>query len=365
VILTFLGGLILLITGAELLVRGASRAAAAAGIAPLVIGLTVVSFGTSAPELAVTAAASLRGEAGLALGNVIGSNILNVLLILGASALVAPLLVDRRLIRLEVPFMIAVSAGVAVLALDRTVGPIEGLLLLAGGLVYTGVLLVQARRDGRDNGPGIPGAEREAPPVGPRRPSRARELAIDLGMVLAGLGLLVLGSRWIVEGAVSMAGALGVPDLVIGLTVVSGGTSLPELATSVVAAVRGEREMAVGNIVGSNIFNLLIILGSAAAISGDGLGVPLSALTFDFPVMIVVAMACLPIFFTGHRISRFEGFVFLSFYLVYTVYLVLDAAHHHAVDELAHAVLFFVLPLTVVVLADAVYRELERRGTAG
>jgi cation:H+ antiporter len=328
-VLLFVLGLTLLIGGAELLVRGAARAAAAAGIAPLVVGLTVVAFGTSAPELAVTTAAAIRGDPGLALGNVVGSNVLNVLLILGASAVVAPLRVERRLVRLEVPFMVGVSVLVLVLALNGTIGRWEGVGLLAGGISYTVVLVLRARAAAA----AMP-AEAGAPATHRKGPS----ILGNAAMVLLGLALLVLGSRWLVMGARAIAEAFGVPDLVIGLTIVAAGTSLPELATSVVASVRGHRDIAVGNIIGSNIFNLLIILGAAAGISADGLAVPLSALTFDLPVMLSVAVACLPVFFTGLRIDRAEGLIFLGFYAAYLLYLILDG------------ILFFALPLAVLSL---------------
>ncbi len=352
-IFLFVVGLVLLIGGAEVLVRGATRIATAAGIAPLVIGLTVVAFGTSAPELAVTTAATLRGDDALAIGNVVGSNILNVLLILGLSAAVSPLTVQKRVIRLEVPFMIAVSALVVVLALDRSISRMEGFFLLLGGVTFTVVLVVHARRAG--NGSPAPAAATaaDAGMSGSAVPARSWTplgVAVDVAMIAAGLGLLVVGSRWIVQGAQALAEVLGVPDLVIGLTIVSAGTSLPEFATSVVAAMRGQRDIAVGNIIGSNVFNLLIILGAAAAVVPQGVEVPLSALTFDLPVMLAVAVACFPIFFTGHRIDRLEGLIFLAFYLVYTTYLVLYAAHHHALDEFREAMLFVGIPLTLLVL---------------
>lgn len=332
----FLAGLVLLVGGADLLVRGASRIAAAAGISPLVVGLTVVAFGTSAPELAVTTSASMNGFPDLALGNVVGSNVLNVLLILGVSALVAPLMVQKRVVRLEVPFMIGVTALVVVLSLNGVVSRLEGAFLLAGGVVYATVLVLRARA--------------VAPAIRLDRGEARRSMPANLALVALGLVLLVLGSRWIVDGAEAMAAALGVPELVIGLTVVAAGTSLPELATSVVASIRGERDIAVGNIIGSNIFNLLIVLGTAAVVSPTGVAVPVSALTFDLPVMLAVAVVCLPILITGLKIDRLEGFIFLGFYVVYTSYLVLDASNHQALPALREGILFVALPLTVLTL---------------
>lgn len=342
--LLFILGLVLLIGGAELLVRGASRIATGLGITPLVVGLTVVAFGTSAPELAVTSAAAVQGDPELALGNVVGSNVLNVLLILGASALVVPLLVQKRLVRLEVPFMIGVTAVVVLLSLNGLISRVEGLALLVSGVAYTTVLVLRARAT-----PGLRGA---ASP-----PGSGSSIPRNGALVGAGLVFLVLGSRWIVAGAEAMAAALGIPQLVIGLTVVAAGTSLPELATSVVAAAQGQRDLAVGNIIGSNVFNLLIVLGAAASISPRGIEVPLSALTFDLPVMLAVAIACLPIFITGLKIDRLEGFIFLSFYVIYTSYLVLDAGDHRALDILQDGIFFVALPLTVLTLTVAAIRS--------
>lgn len=309
----FTAGLALLVVGAELLVRGAARLASILGVRPLVIGLTVVAFGTSAPELAVSLEASREGAADIALGNVVGSNIFNVLLILGLAAVVVPLRVSARVVRVDLPIMLAASLLVMALALNGTIGRGEGVLLVAGIVVYT---VLQIRLS--------PGAGASAVEGGADRPSGRWWL--DVAGIVAGLGLLVLGSRWLVHGAAAAAGALGVSELVIGLTVVAAGTSLPELATSVVAAVRGQRDIAVGNVVGSNIFNVLAILGAAAVVSADGLPVASTAIAVDLPVMIGVSLACLPVFFTGHVISRWEGALFLALYLSYVQYLVLAAA---------------------------------------
>jgi cation:H+ antiporter len=345
-------GLAVLIAGAELLVRGAARLAARLGISSLVIGLTVVAFGTSAPELAVTVQAGLAGKADLALGNVIGSNIFNVLFILGLSALITPLVVSRQLVRLDVPLMVGVSLLLLVLAVDGRVGAFDGLLLCAGMLAYTWFTILEGQRAGD-------GAAIEIDP-GP-----LARLPAQVILVAAGLGLLVLGGRWLVAGAVGLAQAAGVSEAVIGLTIVAPGTSLPEVATSVVAALRGERDMAVGNVVGSNIFNILLILGVAALIAPGGLAVAPALLRFDLPVMVAVALGCLPIFFTGHLIARWEGALFFGYYLAYALYLVLDATGHDALPAFSAAMLQFVLPLTVVTLVVVVLRALRARGVDG
>lgn len=352
-LLLFALGLVLLVGGAELLVRGAVRIAGRAGIPPLVVGLTVLAFGTSAPELAVSLGATLAGDADLALGNVVGSNIFNILFILGASALIAPLVVGREIVRQQVPLVIGISILLLLLASDGRVGRLDGLLLAAGIVLYTGILIVRARRAGA-----LEPARAELPVDGARV-----GIPANLAMLALGLVTLVLGSQFLVDSARAAAAALGVSDLVIGLTLVAGGTSLPELATSIVASLRGERDIAVGNVVGSNIFNILAILGITAAVSPDGVGVPPAALTFDIPVMIAVAVVCLPIF-AGRRIDRWEGAVLLGYYVAYTVYLVLDATGHGALGEFRQAMLYFVLPLTLLTIVVLSVKE-RRAGNGG
>ncbi|MFC4726702.1 calcium/sodium antiporter [Coralloluteibacterium thermophilus] len=352
--LLLIAGLVALLIGAEGLVRGASRLAAATGLSPLVIGLTVVAFGTSAPELAVGLDAVHRGSADIAIGNVVGSNITNVLLILGLSALVAPLVVSRQLVRLDVPVMIGCSVLVLLLAYNGTISRGEGVGLALAAVVYL-AWLIRIGRKGGDGG----GDEGEDLAVeAPRTPAR---WAIDILMVLGGLGLLILGARWMVGAAVTIAQALGLSELVIGLTVIAVGTSLPEIATSVLATIRGQRDLAVGNVVGSNVLNLLIVLGITAAFSPAGIPVGPAAIHFDLPVMVAVAVACLPIFFTGHCIQRWEGAVFLGYYVAYTAYLLLQATHHDALPAFSAVMMYFVLPLTVLTLAAAVVRALRDR----
>ncbi len=331
-------GLVILTAGAEALVRGASGIATRLGIAPLVIGLTVVAFGTSAPELAVSVAAALSGQGDIAVGNVVGSNIFNVLFILGLSALIVPLAVASQLIRVDVPVMIGVSVLVLLLALDGEISRAEGVLLFAGLLVYVGFQVLQARRE-RNSGNGAP-IDGAGSPVW-----------LNIVFVVVGLAALVLGSRLLVTSAVAIAKALGMSELVVGLTIVAAGTSLPEVATSVVASIKGERDIAVGNVVGSNVFNLLGVLGLAGALSPHGVTVAAQALRLDLPVMLAAAFACLPIFVTGREIARWEGGLFLAYYCAYTLYLVLAATGNGALAAYETAMLGFVLPLTALTLA--------------
>ena len=350
----FVVGLVLLIAGAEMLVRGASSLATAVGISPLVVGLTVVAFGTSSPELAVSTQASFAGQADLALANVVGSNIFNVLFILGLSALVAPLVVSQQLVRLDVPLMIAVTGLVFLLCVDGSLGRIDGVILFAGIIGYTGFLIRQSRSENAAVAAEYDEAFGEDDVVAVRKPAG---LLVNIGLVAGGLALLVLGSRWLVDGAISIAMALGVSELVIGLTIVAAGTSLPEVATSIMATIRGERDIAVGNVVGSNIYNLLAILGVSAIVAPTGLAVAPSMLTFDLPIAFVVALACLPIFFTGRLIARWEGWIFLGYYVAYTAFLLLNAAGHDALPMFSSVLLYFALPLTAMTLIWLAGRE--------
>lgn len=353
-------GLALLIVGAELLVKGASRLAAIAGISPLIIGLTIVAYGTSSPEMSVSIMSSFAGQADIALGNVVGSNIFNVLLILGISALIAPLSVALQLVRLDVPIMIGVTILTWVFGVDGKISRVDGIILFTGAILYTTFLIVQSRKQRSSEIP-----EEYAQEYGQPIRSSFKELAIDIGCIVAGLGLLVLGSRWLVDGAIAIAQAAGLSELIIGLTIVAAGTSLPELATSAIASWRGERDIAVGNVIGSNIFNILAVLGLSSVISPDGINVPNAALRFDIPVMIAVAIACLPIFFTGYRIGRREGTLFLAYYIAYTTYLILNATNHESLPVFSKALLFFVIPLTILVLVLSTWKDINRNGRRG
>ena len=355
-IVLFVAGIGLLVLGADLLVRGASRIALAAGISPLVVGLTVVAFGTSAPEMAVSVKAALAGQTDIAYGNVVGSNIFNVLFILGLSALVAPLLVDRQLMRRDVPIMVGASLLLPVLALDGRIGHLDGALLFGGVLAYVAFSVVQSRKES---------AARRAETAAELPEGPTGSWWANLLLVLAGLGMLVLGAKWLVGGAVAFARAFGVSELVIGLTIVAAGTSLPEVATSVLASYRGQREIAVGNVVGSNIFNILAVLGLTGLVAPGGVAVVAAALSFDTPVMIAVAVACLPIFFTGHVIARWEGALFLFFYLAYASFVVLKATHSAALPGFEHAMTYFVLPLTFVTLAVLAAKAFRRQRAEG
>lgn len=345
VLILFGVGLVILILGAELLVRGASRLALGFGISPLVVGLTVVAFGTSSPELAVSIGSAITGQADIALGNVVGSNIANVLLILGLSAAITPLVVKQKLVRRDVPLMIGVSFLPLLFGRNGEIGRLEGLLMATGIIIYTVLAIRTSRQESSEV------QDEYAVELGARPVQGLPGALANIGLIVVGLIMLVVGAQWLVNGAVSIARALGLSELVIGLTVIAVGTSLPEVATSVVASLRGERDIAVGNVVGSNLFNILSVLGFTALVSGNGVRVPDAALHFDIPFMIAVAVACLPIFFTGYRISRWEGGLFLAYYAAYMGYLLLNATQHFALRAYNVALIGFAMPLTGITLA--------------
>ncbi len=329
VLVSLVVGLVILTLGSDLLVRGASRLALAVGITPLVIGLTVVAFGTSAPEMAVSLQGALSGQADVALGNVVGSNIFNVLFILGVSALIAPLAVNRQLLRVDVPLMLGVSALTYALAWDGAISRLEGLALFAGIIAYTW----RAIKMGRTSEAADEAAELE----GAEAPRTAAQTAREIGFILAGLVLMVLGARWFVSSSIDIARWLGMSELVIGLTIVAAGTSLPEVATSIMATLRGERDIAVGNVIGSNIFNILAVLGASSAIAPAGVKVAPAALAVDIPVMLLTALICLPIFFTQRIIDRVEGAVFLGGYILYVTFLIMSNMQSAALPTLLSA----------------------------
>ncbi|MBI2373353.1 MAG: calcium/sodium antiporter [Deltaproteobacteria bacterium] len=346
-------GLALLGLGGELLVRGASKLAISTGLSPLVVGLTVVAFGTSAPELAVSVQAVVEGQTDIAMGNVVGSNVFNVLVLLGLSALVTPLTVTAQIVRQEVPVMIAVSFLLYGFAVNGTISRVEGVVLFSLLVIYTFVLVRQSRRESQ----GV-GAE-----YGKERHVAAKSWADTMlgqgALIAAGLALLVLGARWLVEGATDIARSLGVSELVIGLTIVAAGTSLPEVAASVTAVLRGQRDIAIGNAVGSNTFNILSVLGLSAMVAPAPLLVSSDLLEFDLAVMVGAAMVTLPICVTG-QVARWQGGLLLMYYASYTTYLVLDAQESGVPSTFGWVIRSLVVPISVFVILVAAVRSRGR-----
>ena len=352
----FIAGIVLLISGAELLVRGASRLAVAVGVTPLVVGLTVVAFGTGSPELAVGVQASLAGKADITVGNVVGSNIFNVLFILGISSIVAPLIVSQQLVRLDVPIMIVVSLALLLMSVDGVIARGEGVLLLVVSVAYTWLLVRISRRETAKVQAEYEQAYGQVEPD-----EHARRWFVHALLIVAGLVMLVIGSEWLVGGAVTIANSLGVSELIISLTIIAAGTSLPEVATSVIAGLRGERDIAVGNVVGSNLFNILVVIGVAAVVSAEGVRVAAPAINFDIPVMVAASVLCLPIFFLNYRIGRWEGALFLGYYVAYTLYLILATSQHDALPAYSMLMVYFIIPLTLGTVGLALLRELVQR----
>lgn len=342
--LQLLAGLLLLIAGAEWLVRGAVRLAASLKVRPLVVGLGVVALGSSVPQLAVSLQATFVGTPDIAVGSLFGSNIFSLLVTLGLSALIIPLRVSRQLVRLDIPLLIGASALVFGLAWNERLGRLEGGVLLLALAGYLGVLWRQSRHPGR-----VANAQGTAPWLK------------CLGMMLGGLLLLVVGSHWLLDAALELASDFGLSDRVIGLTIVAVGTSLPELATSLVAALRGHREIAVGNVIGSNLFNLLGVLGLTALLAPAPLSVSPNALDFDLPVMLGVTLLCLPLFYSGYRVTRTEGLVLLGLYLAYGLHVVAFTTGMPLAGRLEDLMLFYVLPVLAAVIVFGSVRAWRRQ----
>ncbi len=335
-------GFVLLIVGGELLVRGASAMASAFRISPLVIGLTVVAFGTSAPELGVSLQAALSGNADVAIGNVVGSNIVNLLVVLGASALITPLIVSRQLIRLDVPLMIIAAVSMWLAAMDGVVDRIEGAMMFGALLLYIAYSIRASRRAS------VEAVEENSEDS--KKVSGSKHLLIQAAFFIGGLVLLSFGAKWLVSGAIEIATSLGVSKLVIGLTVVAVGTSLPEVVTSVVASFRGQRDIAVGNVVGSNLFNVLCVLGLTSLVAPSGVSVQEQAIAFDLPIMVAVSVICFPFFWLGGVIKRHEGALFLIYFSLYTAFLIITATRPEWENSFAKTAIYIVAPLTIVAL---------------
>ncbi len=343
------GGLLLLIVGAELLVRAAVRLAASQRVRPLLVGLTVVAFGSSAPQLAVSVQATVADNADIAVGSVIGGNIFNTLVTLGLSALIIPLRVSRQLIRLDIPLMILASLLVFGLALNKELGRLDGLVMLIAFALYLGLRLRQSRHHGHASAQSPAATHKPAPWLS------------SLAWMGLGLALLGVAGHLLLDAAVEVATELGLSERIIGLTVVAVGTSLPQLATSLIAAVRGQRDIAVGNVIGGNLFNLLGVLGFTALIAPAPLSVSPNALAFDLPVMLGVALLCWPVFYSGYRITRAEGLLFLGLYLAYGLHVVWFTTGMPMADKLERLMLFFILPALCAFLLFSTLRAWRRQ----
>jgi cation:H+ antiporter len=317
--LVFLVGLIVIVFGAELLLRGATRIAAMLGIKPILIGLTVVSVGTSAPELAVGITAVFEGKGGLAVGNIAGTNIFNILFILGLSAAIRPLPLQLQTLRLDVPVMIAAAIALFLMALDGVLSRTEGLVLVAAAIAYTAALILLSRRESSEM------KQEFAEEFSRQALGTGRGAAWGLWntlLLVAGMALTVFGADLMVGGAANLARMVGVSDAVIGLTIVAIGTSAPELATTIVSTLKDERDVAIGNLIGSSISNIVVILGLTCVAAPNGVDVSPDVLRIDLPLAAAVAIVCWPVFRSDRMVSRREGIVFVTLYVAYLTTLV-------------------------------------------
>jgi cation:H+ antiporter len=316
--LLLLFGLVAVLAGAEFVIRCGSRLARRMGIPPIVVGLTVVSLGTSAPELAVGIDAIRSGAGSLAVGNIAGTNIVNLLLILGLSAVIRPIALGMQILKLDLPAMALASVLLLVLALDGTLSVFDGALLFALAIAYSALLIWIVRRENAR----VLAEFAEEFPEEPRRKGPWSVL-IQLFGLLAGIAVIVLGADWLVRGAVDIALAAGVSEAFIGLTIVAIGTSAPELATTIVSTIRGERDIAIGNLIGSSTYNLTIILGISLFFAPGHITLDPELVTIDLPVMVLVSLVCIPVFLSGRRVSRGEGIAFVTGYAVFLAYLLI------------------------------------------
>ena len=303
--ISFIAGLAALIAGGETIVRAGSKLAARIGVSPMIIGLTVVSLGTSAPEMAISINAAIRGNGELAIANITGTNTLTLLLILGITALIAPLQIQTPAIRLELPVMVVGAMALFVLALDLSLNFTDGVILGLTGVVYFGLLYRNSRQE-------IAEAEKDT----------SSRVWVQSLILLAGLVALVIGSDLMVTGAVEIATALGVSEAVIGLTIVAVGTSAPEIVTSIIASIRNQRDMAVGNLLGSVIFNVSLVGAVAAMVAPGGIALLDSTNAFSMWSFLAANLLMIPVFILGKRINRIEGSVLTLLYVAYLAYLI-------------------------------------------
>ena len=349
-LLFFILGLAGLIVGAEFFLRAVDRFGLKWGVSPMVMGLTVVAFATGAPELAISLKAAMNDSADLVLGNIIGSNIANILLILGITGFITPLQIKLRIVRIDVPIVIAMSIVLYLLALDGVLSLTDGIVLLLGLLTYSVFTFLQIRKNEVDISE-LYGHEEVELVTG------TLFYVKNIGLLLAGLALIALGANWMVSSAVTIAQLLGMSELVVGLTIVSIGTSLPEVATSMTAARKGNADIAVANVLGSNIYNIMLTLGLTIVVTPGVLEVSRNALMLDMPFMIAVAVGCIPIFLTGFDLDRKDASLFLFYYAGYLIYLILEATGSEYLGWIEKGFFFGILPFTFFYIFSRLIRE--------
>jgi cation:H+ antiporter len=311
--LLIVAGLAGLLVGADLLVRGAAGLASHLGVRPIVIGLTVVALGTSLPELAIGIDAVRQGSPGLAVGNIVGANLVSILLILGLSALIRPIAFERRTLRFELPAMTVASLALWLLARDGKLSRVDGTILCLGGAAFTAGIIWTSRK--------------ESAPVREDYASRSergrRGPLLRVLALVAGIGLVLVGAEFLVDGSIEVARSLEVSEATLGLTVIAIGTCSPELVTTLTSTIRGDRDIAIGNLLGSTVYNIAVILGITVLVAPADLQIPQEVIAADLLVLAVVGLITVPVLLTGHRISRLEGGAFVAAYLGYLGWLTL------------------------------------------
>ncbi len=361
-VISFVGGLVGLLISGHIVVSAASKIGARLGLTPMVIGLTIVAAGTSAPELAVVFQSIAAEDTELAVGSIIGSNIANVLLVLGLTAAMGTIRVAARVVRVDVPVMIAASVAFLVLSLDQRLSRPDGLLLVACLVAFVVWTLKSATPAEAESGSGGGSGADDSPDRAIVESDRSVGLStagllVQIVLLVGAIAALAVAAGFVVSGAEGIAISLGVPELIVGLTIVAIGTSTPEIVTTLIAAINGDRDLAVGNAVGSNIFNILLVLGSTSALAPDGIVISEDALTLDLPILLAAAVACLPVVFWDNKLDRWEGVVFVAYYIAYLVFLVLDATGNRASDPFAFVMVAFVMPLTALTVLVVVLRQ--------
>lgn len=347
--LLIIGGLALLILGGEILIKSSTNLASRLGMKPIVIGLTIIAMGTSAPEIIINLSSISEGHSSLALGNILGSNIFNILFILGISALITPLIINQKLIKIDIPILIILTITVWIFSLDLNLSFNEGIILFILLILF---IIFSIKFSKKESPEVIKEYENEFST--PRK-----SLLLTIIYFCMGLTLLLLGSHYLVNGSVSLARSWGISELIIGITILACGSGTPEVVISVMAARKKEYDIAIGNIIGSCIFNILFVLGTSIIIFPNQ-PIPPEALNFDIPIMILTSIICLPICLSDQKVSRIEGLLLLLYFVSYISFIILNSSGHDAIEPFGKIVGLFFIPITMITLFIISLKELRK-----
>lgn len=347
----FLGGLVLLLASAEQLVRNATRLSSVLGQSRLFIGLTLTAFGTSAPELAIGLTGMVEHSSDIGLGNIVGSNIFNIFVVLGLTALLKPIVVKNKTVIRDVPVLILISLLFFLLILDGGISILESLILLAILITYL-IYLSRSTKDAAELIPELVDADEKSKPAG-------WGLVRVIVMIVVSIVMLIVSSRWMIDSAINIASSFGISEFMIGLTILAIGTSLPEIATSLIALKKNEHDLAIGNVLGSCLFNIIAIPSAMTLYQGGTLAVNLEAVYIDVPIMIFAALACLPIFFSDHRISRKEGLLFLFYYTLYSLSLYFRYQSHSGISDYTFHLAMIAVPVAVITFSMVTFKAIR------